>query len=174
VVEAYAGSFGRVAGQFECGRKFDEGWHAFASGNWFNENGWRDYSPSEIGQLFAKVGRRSEAYEIDVSVTGANTNLIGNGLVSQTFLAQSQTSIFTRPDQTKNQLAMVNVSGNALLEGGSQLDGLVSFCNVRTRTLNGELNDAFEGAVEGGAVDVPSAVDNRRRTQQNGAGAALQ
>ncbi len=175
VVEAYAGAFGRVSGQFEAGRAFEDGVHAFASGTWFDENGWRDYSPSRVGQLFAKIGRRAEAYDVDVSVTGANTDLIGNGLVPQTFLAQSQTSIFTRPDQTKNQLAMVNVSAHALLEGGSQLAGLAYFRSVRTRTLNGDVNDDFEGATgEGGAVAVPTAVDNRSRTQQNGAGAALQ
>ncbi len=173
-IEAYGGSFGRVSAQFEVGRSFGDGMHAFAAGTYFNENGWRDYSPSTVGQLFAKVGKRAETYEVDVSVTGANTDLVGNGLVPQSFLAQTQTGIFTRPDQTKNQLALLNVSGNALLEGGSQLAGTVYFRSVRTRTLNGDVNDGYESEVDEGATDVPSAVSNRTRTQQNGAGAALQ
>jgi hypothetical protein len=173
-IEAYGGSFGRISAQFELGRALEDGWHAYAAGTGFNENGWRDYSPSTVGQLFAKIGRRKEAYEFDVSVTGASTDLVGNGLVPQSMLAQSQTAIFTRPDQTKNQLGMLTLAGNAWLADGSQLAGTAYFRSVRTRTLNGDVNDDFEDAVDEGDADAANAVSNRSRTQQNSAGAALQ
>jgi iron complex outermembrane receptor protein len=173
-LEAYGGSFGRVSGQFEAGRKFDDGWHVFAAGTWFNENGWRDYSPSTVGQFFAKIGRHSATSDVDLSFTGANTDLIGNGLVPQSFLAQTQTGIFTRPDQTKNQLSMVTLAGNTLLSDGSQLSGTVYYRHVRTRTFNGDVNDDFEDEVEEGETDVPTAVANQGKTQQSSYGAAAQ
>ena len=173
-VELYGGSFGRISGQFEYGRALEDGWHAYAAGTGFDENGWRDYSPSTVGQLFAKIGRRTADYEFDIGVTGANTDLVGNGLVPQSMLAQSQTAIFTRPDQTKNQLGMLTLSGSARLADGSQLAGTAYFRSVRTRTLNGDVNDDFEDAVEEGDVDAAAAIENRSRTQQNSAGAALQ
>jgi hypothetical protein len=67
--------------------------------------------------------------------------MVGNGLVPQSMLAQSQTGIFTRPDQTKNQLSMLTLAGNTLLSSGAQLAATLYYRNVRTRTLNGDVND---------------------------------
>lgn len=175
-VEVYGGSFGRVNGQFEYGQRYDNGVHVFAAGTWFNENGWRDYSPSSVGQLFAKVGRHTDRYDVDLSFTGGDTDLIGNGLAPQTFLAHSATSIFTRPDQTKNQLSMLNLSASLMLDGGSQVSGMAYVRRVQTHTLNGDVNDDFEDDVEAGAdpATLPPGVDNRTATQQKGYGAALQ
>ena len=174
VIEAYGGSFGRVSGQFEVGRAFDDGWHAYAAGTWFDENGWRDYSPSRVGQLFAKLGRRTGQYDVDLSFVGADTDLVGNGLVPQSLLAQTPTGIFTRPDQTKNQLSMVTLAGNMLLPNGSELSGTLYYRRVRTRTFNGDVNDDFEDEVDNGAVDAPPAVANQGKTQQSSSGAAVQ
>lgn len=175
-VEVYGGSFGRVNGQFEYGQRYGNGVHVFAAGTWFNENGWRDYSPSSVGQLFAKVGRHTDRYDVDLSFTGGDTDLIGNGLAPQTFLAHSATSIFTRPDQTKNQLSMLNLSASLMLDGGSQVSGMAYVRRVQTHTLNGDVNDDFEDDVEAGAdpATLPPGVDNRTATQQKGYGAALQ
>ncbi len=173
-VEAYGGSFGRISGQFEAGREFEDGLHAFAAGTWFDENGWRDYSPSRVGQLFAKVGKHTPSYDLDLSYTGADTDLVGNGLVPQSLLAQTPTGIFTRPDQTRNQLSMVTLAGNMLLGDGSELSGTVYYRHVSTRTFNGDVNDDFEDEVENGATDVPPAVANQGKTQQSSSGAAMQ
>ena len=147
---------------------------SFAAGTWFNENGWRDYSPSTVGQLFAKVGKHTQTYDLDLSVTGADTDLVGNGLVPQSLLAQTPTGIFTRPDQTKNQLSMVTLAGNMLLANGSELSGTVYYRRVRTRTFNGDVNDDFEDEVEEGETDVPPAVANQGTTHQSSSGVALQ
>jgi iron complex outermembrane receptor protein len=173
-VEFYGGSFGRVSGQFEFGRSLADGMHVFAAGTIFDENGWRDYSPSNVGQFFLKVGKRAMDSEVELSYTGASTDLIGNGLVPQSLLAQSPTAIFTRPDQTKNQLSMLNLNATARLAGGAQLAGTLYARKVRTRTLNGDVNDDFGNAIEAGGVDVPTAVDNRGTTQQTSGGAAMQ
>lgn len=175
-VEVYGGSFGRLSGQFQFGQRYDNGVHVFAAGTWFNENGWRDYSPSTVGQFFAKIGRRTDRYDVALSFTGGDTDLIGNGLVPQTFLAQSRTSIFTRPDQTKNRLSMLNLSGSAQLDGGTTLSATAYVRSVRTNTINGDINDDFEKDVEAGADPntLPPGIDNRSRTRQTGSGAALQ
>src|SRR5439155_24863586 len=57
-VELSAGSFGRLTGEFGYGRRFSQDMHFFAAGTWFDEDGWRDHSPSKVKQLFAKVGWR--------------------------------------------------------------------------------------------------------------------
>ena len=167
-IEAYAGSFGRVAAQFEYGRAFDDGLDAYVAATGFHEKGWRDDSPSSVGQLFVKLGKRTDSYDVDLSLLGADTDLIGNQLSPQSFLVQSRSSIFTRPDQTKNKLAMATLAGTAQLGGGAQLSATLYARSLRTRTLNGDVNDEFETAAD------PPAADNRDRIDQNSGGGALQ
>jgi outer membrane receptor protein involved in Fe transport len=173
-VELYGGSFARASGQFEYGRSLADGVHWFVAGTLFDENGWRDHSPSRVGQLFVKLGKRSAEHELELSYTAADTDLVGNGLVPQSMLAQSPTRNFTRPDQTQNRLSMLNLSGSVRLAGGSWLAATLYAREVNTRTLNGDLNDDFDHAVATAAVEVPPGVENRSWTQQTSAGAAVQ
>ena len=177
--EAYGGSFRRYSGQFEAGGSTDAGLHAYAAGMYFDEAGWRDYSPSQLGQFFGKVGRRTEDYGVELSYVGARSNLVGNGVAPESFLEESRSAIFTRPDQTRNSLSMMTLTGDLRLGAASQLTALAYFRMVRTQTLNGDVNTDFEEgpnniANGGTGEDIDSAVNNRTSTTQKSAGAAVQ
>src|SRR5688572_12642899 len=67
--EVLAGSFGRTALQAETGGTFGEGLGYFVTASHFDENGWRDFSPSEAEQVFAKLSAEGERSRIDTSLT---------------------------------------------------------------------------------------------------------
>ena len=50
------GSFGRRAGEFEHGGSNRKGLSWYVAGNLFREDGWRQFSPSEVRQSFGKLG----------------------------------------------------------------------------------------------------------------------
>src|SRR5579863_5186293 len=50
------GSFGRRAGEFEHGGSNSKGLSWYVAGNLFREDGWRQFSPSEVRQSFGKLG----------------------------------------------------------------------------------------------------------------------
>src|SRR5262249_9659493 len=50
------GSFGRRAAEFEYGGSNAMGLNWYVAGNLFREDGWREHSPSEVRQSFAKLG----------------------------------------------------------------------------------------------------------------------
>ena len=59
-VELYGGSFGarqRRSSSTAAAWPTECIW--FVAGTLFDENGWRDYSPSRVEQLFVKLGKRS-------------------------------------------------------------------------------------------------------------------
>jgi len=179
-LEFSGGAWKRFVGQFEAGRGFENGFHAYAAGTWFNEDGWRDYSPSDVKQLFAKVGQRRGHFEWDVGLTVANTDLIGNGLTPQSFLDNRWQSIFTRPDQTRNQMEMLTLNSSYFLTEKSQLSGTLYQRWLKQRTLNGDVNDNFEDgpndlAAGGTGLNIGTGVNNRTATNsQTGYGGALQ
>jgi outer membrane receptor protein involved in Fe transport len=148
-VEAYMGSWGRKAGSAEFGGVSEDGSvDYFISGNIFSEDGWRDFSPSDVGQVFGKLGWQNEKTSLNLSFTGADNELIGNGLAPQDFLDfQGRESILTRPDKTENKLAFFNLNGSHFFNDDVQLSGNVYYRKARTNTLNGDGNDDFDEEV---------------------------
>ena len=54
-----AAPWGAKAVQGEHGGYLDNGIDYYFFGNYFDENGWRDFSPSQVSQFFGKVGWQS-------------------------------------------------------------------------------------------------------------------
>ena len=173
-IEAYGGSWGRKAADFAWGGGSADKLDYFFAGNWFEEDGWRDFSPTKVKQIFAKVGHQTSDSDIDLAITHADTDLTGNGVTPESMLNQRREQIYTYPDNTRNQMTMLNLSGSHWLNDKLLLSGLVYHRINKTRTLNGDVNDDFEGGVNDGVSDTDSAVSNRTTTKQTSDGVGVQ
>jgi len=166
--ELSGGSFGRSNMELEHGGNNGSwGWYVAADG--FNEKGWRDYSPSDTKQLFAKLSYKSAAGEADLSLSRAVSKMTGNGLLPESMLAARREQIFTHPDQTRNDLTQLALNGRLWLSDTQSLSGNVYHRESRTRTLNGDMNDGYDGL-----ANPESGAYNRTRTTQQGNGASVQ
>lgn len=167
-LEASGGSFGRSNTEVEYGGNNGTlGW--YAAGDWFREDGWRDFAPSDAKQMFGKLSFRNADGEADLSLLHAVTRLVGNGLVPLLLYEQQRSAIFTHPDQTRNEVTQVALSGKRWLSDTQSLSGSLYHRESRTRTLNGDLNNDYEDD-----PTQPSGAHNRTRTAQHGMGAAVQ
>lgn len=147
-VEVLGGSWGRAAANAEFGGVADNGVDFFISGNVFHEQGWRDFSPSDVRQVFSKIGWQGESTDANLSLTLADNDLIGNGLVQKEFLSQlGYDSINTKPDQTENKMAFLNFNLNHYFNDDTVFSGNAYYRNARTKTLNGDVNDDVDDAV---------------------------
>jgi outer membrane receptor protein involved in Fe transport len=178
-LEAAAGSFGRLEGGFEWGRRMADGAHFYAAGTLLDERGWRDFSPSDAKQLFAKLGRRDGALDLDLGLALVDSDLVGNALAPQSLLERRWQEIFTHPDQTLNRMAATTLNARYALSDEAQLAGTLYFRRVLTRTLNADVNDDFEdgpndAAAGGSGANIGTAVENRTGTSQDAMGVALQ
>ncbi len=102
------GSFGRFGAQVSTGGSAN-GFGYFATAEYLDEDGWRDYSPTEAVQLFGRLDWRRDATDIHLSLGLADTNLIGNGAAPIDLLVEEREEIFTRPDRTENELSLLNL-----------------------------------------------------------------
>ena len=141
VVQGTYGQYGRASLLFESGASWDSGIDAYATGNLFREDGWRDESPSRIGQIFAKVGWRGASSSAYLTVAYADNDLTGNGLQEQRFLARDYASVYTKPDTTDNRALFVNLVGQHTVVEGVFLSGNVFYRNIKTSTYNGDINE---------------------------------
>jgi outer membrane receptor protein involved in Fe transport len=147
-IEILGGSWGRAAANAEFGGVAENGIDFFISGNLFHEQGWRDFSPSDVRQLFTKIGWQGEATDANLSLTLADNELIGNGFVQKEFLsAQSYDVINTKPDVTENEMAFLNFNLNHYLNDDTVFSSNAYYRHARTKTLNGDVNDDVDDAV---------------------------
>ena len=180
--EMSGGSWGRLNGKFEHGG-YSGNKDYYISGNWFKEDGWRQFSPSDVKTFFAKTGWQDGSTDLDVSLTLADTDLTGNGVAPQSFLNRSRSRIFTQPDQTLARMAMINATGSHWLNDTDVIQGNVYVRSTRIRTLNGDANDNFEedpaldgaeGANGGLGLNAGTGANNRSRTSSRSFGGTLQ
>jgi outer membrane receptor protein involved in Fe transport len=115
--------------------------HWYAAGTLFAEDGWRDDSPSDVGQFFGKVGWAPDGGSLTVSLGHANTSLTGNGLQDFRLLEGDYASIYTKPDTTDTRSTLLNVAIRRQLRPGFSLTANAYYRDIRTETLNGDINE---------------------------------
>jgi outer membrane receptor protein involved in Fe transport len=141
-VQALYGSDVRRALEFEHGgsTKADR-FHWYLAGNLFAEDGWRDDSPSDVRQVFGKIGWQRPGRELTASLGYANNSLTGNGLQDVQFLDRDDPGIYTKPDTTDNRSTLANVSTRHRLSPTLEVVGHAYYRDIRTNTLNGDINE---------------------------------
>lgn len=141
-VQVLGGSRGRAAGKFETGGfKADNGVHWYLTGNLFHEDGWRTASPSDLRQLFAKVGRKTRDGDVSLTAALADNDLTGNGPQEQGALQRDWASVRSIPDSTQNQSAFLNLTTVQALSDTLTFSGNAYYRNIRAKTFNGDVNE---------------------------------
>jgi outer membrane receptor protein involved in Fe transport len=144
------GSFGRRSAEFDLGGFSNQGLDWYLSANAFAENGWRAASPSQVRQLFGKLGWRNDGTQVTLSAAHANNRLTGNGLQEMRLLQADYSSVYTTPDITQNKSDLLNLGLEHKLSSSASLSGNAYYRNIRTNTLNGDVNDgSLDQAVYG-------------------------
>lgn len=128
----------------------------YLAGTLFGEDGWRDESPSDVRQIFAKVGWRRDRSDLALSVGHANTDLNGNGLQEFRLLENDYAGIYTKPDNTTNKSTMVNATVQHRWSDALRLIGNAYYRDLRTDTLNGDINEGSldQSVYQPGAAEI--------------------
>ncbi len=149
------GSHQRRTVEFEHGGFNDLGLDWYVTTNLFGERGWRDSSPSDVRQFFGKLGWRDGKTDLKLTLAHADNQLTGNGLQEQSLLARDYASVYTKPDETRNQSTLLSLAASHSLNDSLLLSGNLYYRQINTTTLNGDINaDAL-----GNSIYQPTATD---------------
>ncbi len=196
--ELSGGAFGRWSTTASLGGSRDNLGY-FVTGNYFEEDGWRDHSPSESKQLFGNLSWQGEAGSLDLTLSLSDSHLIGNGPLPVDLLEENRETIFTRPDITDQEASLLRLGGQRTVGENVILEGTLFYRNSKIDSLNGDdsdfeacadpLNAGFVCAEDDGAEEIAldqngnpiadtDAVDgatvNRSATDQDTLGFTLQ
>ena len=153
--ESSLGSWGRKTTEFEYGGVNDKGLDYFFAATNFNEAGWRQASPSSVNQYFGQLGWQDSKTDVNFTISLADNSMTGNGVTPSKMLdLLGRDSVYTKPDQTKNQMLFMNLTAQHELSDTALLSGNAYYRYVRTSTMNGDNNgDMVE-------QNNPAAVEN--------------
>ena len=139
--ELSAGSDNRRALSVEHGGSNNKDLDWFVTANAHDEDGWRDASPSRLGQVFGKLGWHNEKTDLKLTYAYADTKLTGNGLQEFRLLNQNYNSVYTLPDITENKSHFLNLAGTHNVSDTLLLAGNLYYRKIKTATLNGDINE---------------------------------
>jgi len=190
-VDISAGSWGRKVSLIETGGISRDGKFDYYFGyEHFSEDGWRDFSPTHVNQLFGQVGWETDTSRYEVNYTGAHNLMIGNGLTPTGLLGTDRTGIHTLEDETINDFGKLVLTATNLIDDMTMLSSNAYYIRSDRRTFNGDLNDDFCSTSMGnsdecsteslaafdvdGTQNLNEGVLNRTKTKQDAYGANFQ
>ncbi|WP_445372334.1 TonB-dependent receptor [Methylomonas sp. HW2-6] len=147
------GSWDRKKGELTAG------WNngtvaAFVSFTGFDEEGWRDNSPSQVNQGFARFDVRGDNYNLRFSTLVVGNNLLGNGLIPTDLYRQDPASVFTSPDSTQNQLQQYTLGGELFLNDEWSVTGQIYRRDSNRKSVAGDIYEGFSDmSVDGPGKD---------------------
>jgi outer membrane receptor protein involved in Fe transport len=163
------GSFGRLWADATSGGRAGRLAY-FITGRVLAEDGWRDFSPSRVSQVFGNVEWRGASTTLNAAVTGGANRLTGNGAAPLQLLEQDRAAIFTHPDETDTDMALVTLRGRHAAAADVMLDGVLFYRPATIRTFNGDdtsydecEDEAFEGLLCAGEGQGAPVVDQSGR-----------
>jgi outer membrane receptor protein involved in Fe transport len=135
--EVEGGSFERWTGSAEHGGNNGR-WGFYGNVDYFQEDGWRDFSESDALRFYGALSFRDEASTLDLSLGYADTELRGNGASPAELLAIDRKQVFTHPDLTQNTLASVGLEGSHRISDAVRIAGNAFFREIDTDAFNGD------------------------------------
>lgn len=132
-----AGSFGRAIVSAESGGS-GNGFAWYGNVHHFNEDGWRDASPSDAANFYGSLGWKDERSSVNLNGQYGVSDLTGNGAVPVELLQTDRDAIFTAPDITENSMYMLSLDGSHRLTGDIVLSGNVFHRRNETDSFNGD------------------------------------
>jgi iron complex outermembrane receptor protein len=110
----------------------------FVTGRLMHEDGWREFSPSSVRQLFGAFNWQGTASSAGATVTIADNRLVGNGPLPIQLLEVNRRTVFTHSDITENRLAQIAGRGSRVLGRFVVLNATLFYRPSRIRTTNGD------------------------------------
>ncbi|NOT12826.1 MAG: TonB-dependent receptor [Methylococcaceae bacterium] len=157
------GSWDRKKGELSAG------WNngklgAFMAFTGFDEEGWRDNSPSQVMQGFARFDWREDKFSLRFSTLVVSNTLLGNGLIPTDLYKQHPEAVFTSPDSTENELQQYNLGGELFFNDEWSLTGQIYRRDSSRNSVAGDIYEDFRD-MSGGLED-PLNTDGNTRTGQ--------
>jgi len=171
--EVAAGSWGRKIAQIEQGGVIGSNLDYYFNANAANDDGWADHNSSRLRQAFGKLRYTDADTTLALSAGGADNDLLGSQTIPRSFLGNPRQA-YTFPDQNRNNVGYVTLSGDHYFNDHVELSGSVYYRHYRNSNVSSNNNTDFGSINPDGSVDTVEGTNEQSVVSTDSYGASLQ
>ncbi|WP_082907832.1 TonB-dependent receptor [Bradyrhizobium neotropicale] len=140
-IDIMGGSFGRIQGSAQWGKQVDNNWAVYGALEGVHDNGFRNFSSSDVRRFYGDVGYRFEGNEFHLNMGVANNSLAGPSTVPAELLQQYWGATYTTPQTTSNKVGYLNLTGKVEATPTWTFEGTAHLRGFRQNTVDGNPTD---------------------------------
>lgn len=142
-IDVMGGSFGRAQIGVQAGATMGNV-GAYIAAEAIRDDGFRDFSDSEIGRLYGDLGFKGTGSEFHVSLTAADSTVGVTAAGPVELLRRSWSNTFTSPQDTELELLMPTISGSVKATDTLTFSGVGYYRHFKSNVIDGNLAEADE------------------------------
>ena len=126
-INTMGGSFGRIQSSAQWGKQIDNNYSVYGAIEGLHDNGFRNFSQSDVRRFYGDVGYRNDGNEFHLNVGLADNKFGAAATVPNELLQQYWGATYTTPQTSANQAGYFNLTGKVeatptwTIEGGAHL-----------------------------------------------------
>ncbi|MCP3476905.1 TonB-dependent receptor [Bradyrhizobium sp. CCGUVB1N3] len=140
-IDVMGGSFGRIQGSAQWGKQVDNNWAVYGALEGIHDNGFRNFSSSDVRRFYGDVGYRFEGNEFHLNMGIANNSLAGPSTVPAELLQQYWGATYTTPQTISNKVGYLNLTGKVEATPTWTFEGTAHLRGFKQNTVDGNPTD---------------------------------
>jgi iron complex outermembrane recepter protein len=134
------GSFYRAQEELQYGKQIGD-WSVYMAAEQINDGGWRVDSASQLSRFYGDVGYKANGFESHLQLTAGNTQFGAAAYTPLQELQNNWDSVYTVPQTTQNQMAMLAWTGNYAYSNTLSFQGGLYFRAFNQQHVDGNSTD---------------------------------
>lgn len=148
-IDVMGGSFGRAQASAQWGKTVDKNYAVYAALEGLHDNGFRNFSQSDVRRFYSDVGYKNENAEFHVNIGAANNHFGASATVPAELLQQYWGATYTTPQTTANRVGYLNLTGKVEATPTWTFEGTAHVRRFEQNVVDGNPTDVQECATAG-------------------------
>jgi iron complex outermembrane receptor protein len=134
-INTMGGSYGRIQSSAQWGQQFNN-WAVYGALEGVHDDGFRNFSASDIRRFYGDVGYRYEGNEFHLDLGVADNNFGATATAPAELLQQYWGATYTSPQTTANQVGYLNFTGKAEVSPTWTISGIAHVRGFGQQTVD--------------------------------------
>lgn len=136
-LDVMGGSFGRIQGSAQWGKQVDRNYGIYAALEGLHDNGFRNFSRSDVRRFYSDVGYKAGDSEFHVNMGVAKNDFGANATVPAELLDKYWGATYTTPQTSSNRVGYLNLTAKADATPAWTLEGTAHLRRYEQKIVDG-------------------------------------
>jgi len=143
-IDVNFGSFGQKQYTIQSGGNSGN-WGYYFLANSYKEDGWRDFSQSELKQALGSLSYKDDTHFVELLLAANDNEMTGNGAAPEELIEiEGREAVYTHPDRTNTDYKLISISSDSVINNSLSVQANAYYRQNKINSLNGDDSDYEE------------------------------